>query len=327
MLPPGLLWRDPRPIPRFNRQEPVTQIVRDPGFREPSDEDDCSTFGCFCQAHDCHYWHESCGEGPHIIALRCQEHGPESMRPQPLMLMFPAGFDPRLSDAQPAWVRADECARHSHFAGLLGVLEPSDGTMAAWPISRSSTPFSVCAPPSSSPPSDCGMPGMRSSRPISTAVRPRPLSTRGSGFVEGIGWSAVIERARHALDAMPDETVLVGVSMGTGVVSDLWAERPGTAGVVLLHATADIPDSVRPGLRVQLHAAEPDRFAPSERVAAMTRTAREAGVDLEIFRYPGAGHFYTDRDLPDYDPQAAELTWRRVLDFAGQGRTEHVGDR
>jgi dienelactone hydrolase len=150
---------------------------------------------------------------------------------------------------------------------------------------------------------------------------------QGFRLVEGIGWSAVIERARQALDAMPDETVLVGVSMGTGVVSDLWAERPGTDGVVLLHATADIPDSVRPGLRVQLHAAEPDRFAPSERVAAMTRTAREAGVDLEIFRYPGAGHFYTDRDLPDYDPQAAELTWRRVLDLAGQGRAEHVGDR
>ncbi|MGQ4486774.1 dienelactone hydrolase family protein [Streptomyces sp. SAS_281] len=143
---------------------------------------------------------------------------------------------------------------------------------------------------------------------------------QGFRLVERIGWSVVIERARHALDAMPDDTILVGVSMGAGVVSGLWAERPATAGVLLLHAAADIPASVRPGLRVQLHAAEPDRFAPPERVAAMTRTAREAGADLEIFRYPGAGHFYTDRDLPDHDPAAAKRTWRRVLDFVGPER-------
>lgn len=36
---------------------------------------------------------------------------------------------------------------------------------------------------------------------------------------------------------------------------------------------------------------------------------------MEIFRYQGAGHFYIDRDLPDYDPEATELTWRRMLTF------------
>jgi len=142
-------------------------------------------------------------------------------------------------------------------------------------------------------------------------------STLDQGFqlVDRIGWAAVIERARQALSGMPGETVLAGVSMGAGVVADLWPERPATGGVLLLHATAGIPASVRPGLRVQLHAAEPDDFAPPERVAALCRAAREAGLDLEVFRYPGAGHFYTDRDLPDHDPAASELTWRRVLDF------------
>ncbi|MFD7492429.1 hypothetical protein ACFV8T_08410 [Streptomyces sp. NPDC059832] len=81
-------------------------IVSDPGFHEPSD-DDCSVFGYFCQAHDRPYRHESCGEGPHLIALNCQEHGPENMWPQPAMLLFPEGFDPPLSEAQLAWVRAE----------------------------------------------------------------------------------------------------------------------------------------------------------------------------------------------------------------------------
>ncbi|QKW54779.1 hypothetical protein HUT08_25975 [Streptomyces buecherae] len=85
----------------------MTQILREPGFHEPSDEDECSRFWFFCQAHDQHYWHESCGEGPHLIASHCQEHGPENVWPQSRTLMFPEGFDPPLSDAQLAWVRAD----------------------------------------------------------------------------------------------------------------------------------------------------------------------------------------------------------------------------
>ncbi|MEV0849734.1 dienelactone hydrolase family protein [Streptomyces sp. NPDC049954] len=138
---------------------------------------------------------------------------------------------------------------------------------------------------------------------------------QGFQLLDRIGWAVVVKRARQALTGMPDETVLVGFSMGVGVVTDLWSERPDAAGVILLHATADLPESVRPGLRVQLHVAEPDDFAPPERVAALSEAAKEASVALEVFRYPGAGHFYTDRDVPDHDAAAAELTWRRVLGF------------
>jgi dienelactone hydrolase len=145
----------------------------------------------------------------------------------------------------------------------------------------------------------------------------RTAATLDLGFrlADRVGWKAVITRARQSLDGMPDETVLAGVSMGAGVVAELWPERPATAGVLLLHATADLPSGVRPGLRVQLHAAEPDTFASPEQVAALRRAARDAHVALDVFRYPGAGHFYTDPDLPDHAPAAAELTWRRVQDF------------
>lgn len=42
-----------------------------------------------------------------------------------------------------------------------------------------------------------------------------------------------------------------------------------------------------------------------------------AGADLEIYRYAGAGHLYTDPGLPDYDEEAAEATWRVALGFLG----------
>ncbi|MFI1719374.1 hypothetical protein [Streptomyces litmocidini] len=109
MLPPRLLWRDPRPIPRFNRQEPVTLTVRDPDFHEPAD-DDCTRFWYSCRSHDRVYRHEACGEGPHLLVLHCEDHGPENMWPQPLMMLFPEGFAPPLSDAQLDWVKAEEDA-------------------------------------------------------------------------------------------------------------------------------------------------------------------------------------------------------------------------
>ncbi len=142
-------------------------------------------------------------------------------------------------------------------------------------------------------------------------------TTLDEGFrlLDRVGWGRVIERARRAVEGLPAETVLIGVSMGTGVVTDLWSERPDAEAVVLLHAAAVPPASVRPGVRVQLHAADPDDFAPPEDVEALREAARESGVDLEVFRYPGAGHFYTDPTLPDHDPEAAEPTWRRVLDL------------
>ncbi|MFD8072678.1 hypothetical protein ACFV3E_08475 [Streptomyces sp. NPDC059718] len=88
----------------------MTQVVRDPAFYDPAEEDECSRFRYFCQAHDQVYWHEACGEGPHLIELRCELHGAENMWPQPLMLMFPEGFVPLLSDAQLAWVRSEDDA-------------------------------------------------------------------------------------------------------------------------------------------------------------------------------------------------------------------------
>ncbi|MFD9541929.1 dienelactone hydrolase family protein [Streptomyces sp. NPDC060022] len=143
----------------------------------------------------------------------------------------------------------------------------------------------------------------------------------GMQLLDKVGWQAVADRARQTLTNMPDDTVLVGVSMGAGVIADLWPERTVAAAVVLLHATAALPPSISPDTRVQLHAAEPDDFAPPRHIAALRQEALTRGVDLEIFRYPGVGHFYTDHELFDHDPVAAELTWRRVLDFLDCART------
>jgi dienelactone hydrolase len=141
--------------------------------------------------------------------------------------------------------------------------------------------------------------------------------TEGFALADRIGWPLIIARAREAVDRMPEKTVLAGVSMGASVVESLLPDRPRAAGVLLLHGLAEIPATIRPGLPVQAHVAEPDEFFPLDRVAAWGRAARASGAELTLFRYPEAGHFFTDPELRDHDETAAGLLWQRSLLFLG----------
>ena len=59
-------------------------------------------------------------------------------------------------------------------------------------------------------------------------------------------------------------------------------------------------------------AAEAFRFS----AASLDIRMQRAGADVEVYRYAGAGHLYTDPELPDYD---AEATWETALSFLGLG--------
>jgi len=76
-----------------------------------------------------------------------------------------------------------------------------------------------------------------------------------------------------------------------------------------------LPASIRAGLPVQVHVADPDPIAPPAQVVAWREAAARAGAEARVFTYPGIGHFYTDADGPDHDEPAAVRTRRRVLDF------------
>ncbi|MEV6691986.1 dienelactone hydrolase family protein [Micromonospora sp. NPDC051196] len=137
----------------------------------------------------------------------------------------------------------------------------------------------------------------------------------GFALLGRIGQQTVLDRARAALDGLPPQTVLAGFSMGAGVAGALLAERPDTAGLLLLHGTGGAPEAVRPGLRIQLHLADPDAYDPPEEVTQWQGEMTAAGADVVVHHYPGAGHLFTDPTVVDHDPIAADLTWNRVLAF------------
>lgn len=139
----------------------------------------------------------------------------------------------------------------------------------------------------------------------------------GFALKDAIGWRTLCERAEAAIADQPASAVLGGFSFGAAIASHLWAKRPETSGVLLLHSIVEIPENARDGVPVQLHLADPDIYEPAEDVAAWRAAADRSPIALEAFTYPGVGHLYTDASLPDYDAEAASLTWGRVERFLG----------
>lgn len=77
------------------------------------------------------------------------------------------------------------------------------------------------------------------------------------------------------------------------------------------------PDFAKISGPVLGHFGTADGFVPVEDAQALLGELQAAGVDAEFIYYEGAGHaFFNESDrFGTYDPQAAELSWERSLDF------------
>ena len=70
------------------------------------------------------------------------------------------------------------------------------------------------------------------------------------------------------------------------------------------------------GVPAQTHATVDDPWREQEEIELAIRDVAAGGAKLEVFDYPGAGHLFTDPTLPkEYDPEATELFWTRVIPF------------
>ncbi|WP_073952531.1 dienelactone hydrolase family protein [Streptomyces kebangsaanensis] len=139
----------------------------------------------------------------------------------------------------------------------------------------------------------------------------------GSAFRDEVGKDELLKRAVLAAAPYSERgLVYAGFSLGAAVAQTLALGDDKARGLLLLHGTSDIaPDASVEGLPVQLHVAEPDPFETDDWLSAWYLRMGRIGADVEVYRYAGAGHLYTDPGLPDYDEEAAEATWRVALGF------------
>ncbi|MGW6744893.1 dienelactone hydrolase family protein [Streptomyces sp. NPDC055025] len=134
----------------------------------------------------------------------------------------------------------------------------------------------------------------------------------GRALKDKIGKEELLRRAVLAAAPYSERgLVYVGLSLGGSIAQNLALGDTKARGLLLLHGTSDIAENASADeLPVQLHVADPDPFESHDWLTAWYLRMRRTGADVEIYRYPGAGHLYTDPGLPDYDESAAEETWR-----------------
>ncbi|AVV43157.1 dienelactone hydrolase family protein [Streptomyces sp. ID05-04B] len=139
----------------------------------------------------------------------------------------------------------------------------------------------------------------------------------GMAYNEEIGKDELLRRAVLAAAPYSERgLVYAGFSLGASIAQTLALGDDKARGLLLLHGTSDLAPNVSvDGLPVQLHVAEPDPFETDDWLSAWYLQMGRAGADVEVYRYAGAGHLYTDPGLPDYDEEAAEATWRVALGF------------
>lgn len=139
----------------------------------------------------------------------------------------------------------------------------------------------------------------------------------GIEIKEEIGRDELLRRAIAAAAPLVDDGGLVyaGFSLGGALAQNLALADANAGGLLLMHGTSDMADDASTDIPVQLHVADPDTWEPVDWLNAWYLRMRKAGADVEVFQYRGAGHLFTDPDLPDYDEESAERAWAIAQDF------------
>ncbi len=138
-------------------------------------------------------------------------------------------------------------------------------------------------------------------------------------FAEDIGYGELMERAATAVETLDDRFVAAGFSNGGGMAEYVATVRPVT-GVLMLSGALPLEmlgaEAWPAGVPAQIHYTADDPNRRQAWIDEVVESVRAASASVETFDYPGAGHLFTDASLPDeYDPDAAEQLWDRVLSF------------
>jgi dienelactone hydrolase len=140
----------------------------------------------------------------------------------------------------------------------------------------------------------------------------------GMAYIRNVGFYELAERGVHAAEDLPEDVVYAGFSFGVMTAQKLAQTRPGARGALLFEScapTSEFGSGWPADVPVQIHGMDADPFFVGEGDIEAARELVASAKHGELFLYPGNQHLFADSSLPSYDPDAAALLTRRVLDF------------
>jgi carboxymethylenebutenolidase len=108
---------------------------------------------------------------------------------------------------------------------------------------------------------------------------------------------------------------LMGFSMGAAWALELASESPEDIGKVVLFYGVNDTEFSKIKAEITGHFSDVDEWEPLDGIQQMEADMRAAGLHPVFYIYPNKSHWFFENDRPEYDPQAAELAWRRTLEF------------
>jgi carboxymethylenebutenolidase len=126
---------------------------------------------------------------------------------------------------------------------------------------------------------------------------------------------AAVDFLRGRPEVRKEPFSLIGFSMGAAWSLVLAGDRPDDFNKVVMYYGAGDADYSRLRLDVLGHFAEKDEWEDEKYINAMKDGMQAAGLKVDFHFYPNTSHWFFEEDRPEFEPQAAELSWKRTLEF------------
>lgn len=124
--------------------------------------------------------------------------------------------------------------------------------------------------------------------------------------------------AAKYLQGLPETTGRIGVvgfCYGGGIANMLATRLPDLAAAAPFYgAQPNAEDAAKIKAPLQIHYADKDDRINAGWPAYET-ALKAAGVKYEMFKYPGTEHGFNNDTTPRFDKTAAELAWKRTIEF------------
>ncbi|MBN2388600.1 MAG: dienelactone hydrolase family protein [Anaerolineales bacterium] len=127
--------------------------------------------------------------------------------------------------------------------------------------------------------------------------------------------AAAVDRLTGTPESTGKPIGMIGFSLGSFFAFGLLDKKPEKIAALITYYGLGGSKFTKTTAAFLGHFAEDDDFEPVNAVLEFEQHLQSLGRQATFHLYPGTRHWFCEPDRPEYDPQAAELAWKRTVAF------------